>query len=206
MKPTKYNPILKHSIVSLYGEGLSQKKVADLCGISLRTLQYWIKKYNLKELMELERTESARDCIEQGLRKVAKGAKDENTTEKFIYYRKATRLYIDDFGEAVEEEYIQPVEKTINRKEYKPDVKAIEVLSRKYAKEFDNKAEEREINTRILEGFTMRELQEARKNSPIDEGKFIDAEFTSLDGVVESGVVSEVIENDVKEIDPPTTA
>ena len=180
-RPTKFNPVIKYSIIELYKEGLSHSKIALHCNVSLRTLQYWIKRYELLPLMESAREDHAKECIEAGLFKLAKGSSDISTKEKFIYYRRATRIVIDeDTGEEREVEYLQPVEKTVNKVEKAPDVKAIEVLSRKYAKEFDSKAEERELTGKLLEGFTMRDLQESLKDNPIDAGKFIEAEYIEV--------------------------
>lgn len=181
MKPTRYSPVMRHSIITLYSQGLSMQKIADLCGITRRTLHVWVNKYGLKKEMDAAREESAKECIEVGLRKLAAGAKEEIEEEKFIYNRRAKKLVTREDGEIVEEEYVQPVEKTLRRKVKPPESKAIEVLARKYYKDFDPKTEEREFTSKLLEGFTMRELQEARKNNPIDKGKYIEAEFTSSD-------------------------
>lgn len=179
-RPVKYNPKLRYSIFELYAEGLSYQSIAEHCGISRTTLYLWIKKYNLQSDLDKYKEEKSREDIESGLRKLSRGAKEEFIEDKFIYYRKAKRLIEDEDGNIIEEEYIQPVERTNKTKVKPPDSKSIEILARKYYKEFDSKAEEREINTKILEGFTMRELQEARKENPIDRGKYIEAEFTEL--------------------------
>jgi predicted transcriptional regulator len=172
---------MKYSIIKLYSEGLSIASIAKYCGVSRRTIELWISKNDLRDEMERAREESAKECIEEGLRKLAKGGEEIQEEDSFTYNRRAKRLVeCEETGELLEEEYIQPVSKTIKKKIKPPEVKALEVLSRKYYKEFDSKAEERELSTKILEGFTMRELQEARKDNPIDKGHYIEAEFTEL--------------------------
>lgn len=184
----KYRPALKLDIIELHAKGYSLATIAETIGITYRCLCYWIKKYDLREPMDKAKEEYNRQLIDSGLEKLAAGAKDTEEVEKFTYTRKAKRKVIDDEGNIIEEIYIQPVEKTVKRKVKAPDSKAIEILARKYAKEFDPKSEERELTTNILEGFTMRQLQEARKNNPIDSGASIEAEFTELssDGTVDS--------------------
>lgn len=168
-RPTKYNARYKADIIGLYAEGYSLDRIAELCGISRMTLHHWIKKYELREEMDARRSGLAKECIEVGLRKLAKGAKEENRVEKFVFYRKATRLEIQEDGTEEEVEYMQPVEATRKIKVHIPESKAIEILARKYHKELDPKSEERDFTEKLLESFTMRELQEAKANNPIDQ-------------------------------------
>ena len=181
MRPTKYSPVMRYSIVSMYSEGLSLTKIAEHCGISYRTLQYWITKHDLRESMDKAREETAKECIEVGLRKLAQGTEETIEEKSFTTNRVRTiKKYNEETGEVEEQTVNIPVNKTYKRKVLPPQVKAIEVLSRKYYKEFDSKAEERELLGNVLEGFTMRELHDARKENPIDAGKYIDAEFTKV--------------------------
>jgi hypothetical protein len=176
----KFNGRVVKDIVESCYEGYSDAKIAIYIGVSANTLNVWKKKYpHLKEAMIKARGDSAKELIETGLRKLSRGAKDITTTEEFVTSRRIKKLEVcEESGETIEVERVIPVKRTRTTKEKAPDSKAIEILSRKYYKEFDPKSEEREVNTKVLEGFTMRNLQEARKSNPIDAGKIIDAEFT----------------------------
>ena len=176
----KYNEIKKTQMIMLFAEGYSLTYIASVLEVSLRTVQYWISKYNLRPLLDKARKDRAEQSIELGLSKLAEGSQVNETTDKFTYNREATRKVMDEEGNIIEEKYIQPVERTTKKKCNPPDSKAIEILSRKYAKEFDTHSEERELTTKLLDGFTMRQLQEARKHNPIDKGSSIDAEFSEL--------------------------
>lgn len=181
MRPTKYNRLIETDILALYAEGYTITFIAKRLRVTRKTLQTWIKKYDLREEMEKLREDEAKQAIEAGLLKLAKGTEDETLTEKYVTNRVATIKVFNE--ETLEQEEVTkniPVEKTYQKKIKAPDSKAIEILSRKYAKEFDPKSEERELTTNILEGFTMRQLQEARKNNPIDSGASIEAEFKEL--------------------------
>ena len=177
---SKFTPVVKNSIVELYGQGYNIETIAKACGVTRQAIHYWIKKFDLREELDEARTNSAKESIEVGLRKLASGVKEELIEDEFVYNRRSTRLVEDEDGEIIEEEYLQSVNRKVKTKVKPPEVKAIEVLARKYYKEFDHKAEERELTSKVLEGFTMRELQEARKNNPIDRGKYIEAEFQEL--------------------------
>lgn len=178
---TKYSGVMRANIMELYARGYSLQSCADYVGISKRTIQYWIKKYDLKEEMEAIRDGRAKHSIEVGLRRQAEGAEEVIVEKSFTTNRVMEIKEIDeDTGIVSKKKKNVPVNKTVKKKILPPSVKAIEVLSRKYSPEFDPKAEERELTSKLLDGFTMRELQEARTSNPIDKGKYIDAEFTQL--------------------------
>lgn len=179
-RPTKFNAIVRIELLELYSRGYDYGTIANAMNVSRQVIHLWINKHNLRKELDEARSNSAKECIEVGLRKLASGVKEEEESDKYMFTRKATRLITQDDGTIEEEEYVQLVERTNKRKSKPPEVKAIEVLARKYSKEFDPKSIESDIGTKILEGFTMRELQEARKDNPIDQGKFIEAEFKEL--------------------------
>ena len=172
-------------IVECCYEGYSDAKICRFIGISANCMVIWKKKHpHLKQLMDEARENSAKDAIESGLRKLSKGAIDKTITESYVTSRKITKLIeCEETGEIVEKTTVIPVTRVSTTKEKAPDVKAIEVLSRKYYKDFDPKSEEREVVGKVLEGFTMRQLQEARKDCPIDAGKneVIDVEYVEVD-------------------------
>lgn len=177
--PSKFRYALIKDIVELASEGFSDVKISKYLGISNNTFAVWKKKYPfMVELMKEAKEQSAKESIEQGLRSLVKGAKDEIVTEKYVTTRTIKRLNVET-NEM--EEVVVPVERTNTTKIKAPEIRAIEVLSRKYYKELDPKSEERDVSSKILEGFTMRQLQEARKSNPIDKGKSIDAEYTKLE-------------------------
>lgn len=178
-RPSKFNAIYKRDILQLYGEGYSLDRIASLCCISRNTLHLWIKKYGLKEEMETLRESTAKECIEVGLRKLASGSSEKTIQDKYITNKIIKKtIYNEETGENEEVEKVIPVERTSTLREKAPDSKAIEVLARKYYKDFDNKAEERELSSKILEGFTMRELQEARKDNPLN---YIEADYKPVE-------------------------
>lgn len=181
----KFSPKIVGMIVECCREGYSDAKIARYLGISKNCMVIWKKKYpHLKKLMVEAKEESAKDAIESGLRKLSKGAKDETVTESYVTSRKLTKLVeCEKTGEIVEKTVVVPVTRVSTTKVKAPDVKAIEVLSRKYYKDFDPKAEERDVASKVLEGFTMRQLQEARKECPIDAGKseVVDAEYVEVE-------------------------
>lgn len=188
---SKFGPRIKADILELYSRGYTLGTIAKMCDVSLRMLQYWIKKHNLRPLLDKAREDSAKECIEVGLRRLASGAQEEISTETYIYNRRIQRV-VEKNGVIIEEEAVIPVTKTVTKKLKPPETKAIEVLARKYYKDFDPKAEERDVMNKVLDGFTMRELQEARKDNPIDVLGYIEVK-----GVEVAGEVDELsVEND----------
>ena len=180
-RAAKFNAVVKNSMIELYAQGYDIGHISKLCNVSRQAMHYWIKKYELRELMDNARSESAKECIEVGLRKLALGSEESNSSDEFVTSRVIKLKVInEDSGEIEEVEKVIPVKRIVKKKIKPPEVKAIEVLARKYYKEFDAHSEDRELTTKILEGFTMRELQEARKDNPIDKGQYIDAKFTEL--------------------------
>ena len=147
--------------------------------ISEPTLFNWQKKYPyFKELIAKTREDSAKECIEVGLRKLATGSKDITTTDSFVT-ETTVNARCEITGEMIRK--VVPVNRTISTKEKAPDSKALEILSRKYDKEFTTKEiEVTNTTVNLLEGFNMRDLQEARKLNPIDaEYKEIDSDSDS---------------------------
>lgn len=141
-----------------------------MIGVSRTALSVWKSKDpNFAKAMEKERAEGARECIEVGLRKLAQGAESASSTEKYIYYKEGAD------GQRV------PVEKTIKLSTHAPSEKAIEILSRKYHKEFAKQDGGKSLNIALIDqGFNMRQLKESRQN-PIDVGAVVDAEYTRLE-------------------------
>lgn len=177
-KLIKFGPKIAAEMVELSGMGWSDNGIAKLLGVHRHTVANWRKKMpHLDRLMTEAKEEGAKDCIEVGLRKLAAGAQDITTQDKYVVCKRVMRM---DPETGEEKEELVPVERTRTIKEKAPDAKAIEVLSRKYEKAFDPKAKENEMIDAVLEGFNMRDLQEARKHNPIDQGKFIDAEFSRM--------------------------
>lgn len=177
---SKFNFKIKADILSLAREGYSNRQSAEIIGVSLRTFQYWVTKYNLSELIEQEKSDSAKNLIEIGLRRLASGAEDHIQKDKFVTHR-VIKKTCEETGEEIET--IIPVEREITKKVKAPDSKAIEILARKYDKSFaekDSKGIELNLNP-ILEGFTGRDLQESLKHNPIDLHSVVDAEFTEID-------------------------
>ena len=155
----KWSLNTRSEIIRLYGLELqSISSISLILGISRSTLNYWIKKYNLKPDMELLREESVKSSILKGLVKNASGAES-----------------IEEKQEYIEEINGQPVKITKTIKRDKPCSKSIQVLARKYEKPLsdnrtltDNEAANNlNINIGKLDyhGMSMRELVDSSSSS-----------------------------------------
>lgn len=172
MGGTKFNDKVLLIIVDLCFKGFSDYEIAKVIGISDSTLYVWKSKYPyLKKAMNNAKNSGATGSIERGLRVLSEGSEQSEYVEKYIEKRK---ILDDETGE----EFIIPVEITKKRKKLPPDPKAIEILARKYDKEF-GKEEVTNNTINLLEGFTMRDLQDSISlDNPIDAGAIeIDSEY-----------------------------
>jgi len=64
----------KSVLLSLVGKGLTQKKIADIVGISQTTVVYWLNKYCLKTKASIKEEKSCKMCGEKDLSKFYKHA------------------------------------------------------------------------------------------------------------------------------------
>lgn len=148
-------------VKELYSLGYTFTEIARMLGIAQNTLsQHVTKKQGFKEECKQERKEKLKGVIERGLRTLAEGTKVEEYQE--------TTYSTDELGNRIKEV------KTV--KEIPPNVKAIEVLSRKYDKIFTNKELTQINNTINLEApASFRELIDYKELTAID------AEFSEID-------------------------
>ena len=162
MRPVKYNDDVFKTIIRLDLLGYSDYEIANSLGVHRNTISLWKREHiNLKAELKAARDQGAKSSIERGLRLLAQGATDEEHQEKYI----KERTFIDEeTGESI----TVPVEIVKKRKVHKPSVQAIEVLARKYDKEYVKDADSSNNTINILEGFTMKDLQDSLKSNPID--------------------------------------
>lgn len=161
-RPTKFNALKVAECIELVKKGYNVKTIAKMMGISEQTLMNWQHKYpKFKELVKEARSDSAKECIEVGLRQLATGSKDSTVVHKHVG-TKIAKVYDEEADEMVEKHVAVEITETIKTKA--PDSKALEILARKYDKEFIGEAEDKAVTINLLEGFTMRDLQESRQS------------------------------------------
>ena len=177
----RYDLKMKSRILELISSGYSLPETAKLIGVSYHSLMRWRKlDKSLKPLMKKAKSDGMNRAINVGLYKLAKGLKVEDYTIEYTEVRK------DRFNEIIRDidgnPSIQKVRKTTHN--LAPNVKAIEILARKYAKEFvksdDDRGEVMLNLTLDTGGMSIRELQELNtKSNPLDK-ECIEAEYTNV--------------------------
>tara|TARA_R110000744_G_scaffold94093_3_gene181648 strand:+ start:2161 stop:2712 length:552 start_codon:yes stop_codon:yes gene_type:complete len=172
-KIQKYSASLRVEAIKLAMEGHTYAKIAYLLGIASTTLdRYRNRDEVFNRILKESRQVGMKNIIDDGLTALAKGTKREETTDEYITE--------DDNG--------KPIKRKVRTIQDAPNVKALEVLSRKYAKEYTQE-EHIEVTNNILSvdtsGMSLREVQEAMRLSPIEASSNIkDLDPPSSDGDV----------------------
>jgi uncharacterized protein YjcR len=120
MPIVKYNERLRVELVRLYSMGYNWGTIAKMLGVNPATIYRWKK--NDPKLVELAiraRDEEYSEAILVGAMKLAKGAESKEVKKEFIE--------IDDNG--------NPIKITETIKVQAPDLKAHELLARKFENE-----------------------------------------------------------------------
>lgn len=164
---TKYDVNMQCRILEYAALGYNLSEIAALLKVSRNTLHRWIKIHDLKRHLDTIDQDLMRGTIKRGLIALAKGVKIEDETIKFVEE--------DDAG--------RPVEITRRTKLLPPSEKAIQILARRYEREFSDALEDdskhksitHDINVNIM---SQRELNELRKLNPLDDA--VDAECREL--------------------------
>lgn len=113
----KFNQTLRDKIIELTAKGLSQKKVAQICNVSVQTINVWRSKMVDFMLDYNEARAIAADQIESAMIKSAKG-----------HYEPETKVFFDSkIGECVEHKvnkYYPPNERAgiFLLSKYKPEI------------------------------------------------------------------------------------
>lgn len=154
-----FNHVIRSRIVELCYQGYTDTKISELLGINKNTLVNWKRnKPKLKDDMQFARTSSARNLLEVSTRKLASGHKLEEV--------KTESVELDNEG--------KPTKVTRTIKEISPDIKAMEMIARKYAPEYSKDYVDIEngesLNLTInYNGMSFADLIEHRKNNnPLD--------------------------------------
>ena len=161
----KYNSGLRVDAIRLASEGHTYSKIARLLGIASTTLDRYRKRDPIfDKILRESRQIGMKNIIDVGLTKLAKGSKREEVTDEYI----------------IKGDNDNP---TIKRKvrtiQDAPNAKALEILSRKYAKEYTSD-DVIEITNNTLNidtsSMTLREVQDAMRLSPIEASSKVDVE------------------------------
>lgn len=171
----RYDAKSRSACLELVAKGYTYREVAKLIGIGTATLSRWrLRDDKFNEAMIETRSKAIREVIDVGLFKLASGIRKEEITEEWLENREDTKG---------EERVVKIKRKVI---ELPPDSKAIEILSRQHAKEYTDKGDEAKSVTNILNyntsGYSLRELQEDLKNSPIEVSDINDLEYVETTG------------------------
>ncbi len=161
----KWNLEIRASIIKLYSECFNICDIANILGISLSTLNYWIKKYELKPIMEQFRNETISSTITRSLLKNANGGENSEITKEYVQ-------------EDANGTLIKVTEKI---KIDKPCHKSAQILARKFEKELsdsnNNISDTNSISINIdTSRMSLRELQAI--DSPL--GSVVDAKAVTL--------------------------
>jgi transcriptional regulator with XRE-family HTH domain len=95
-RPSLLNDKLREQMLRMYEKGLTDLQVADIVGVSYRTLMRWKSEDEEFRQSIKETTENADELVEKSLRSRAIG-----------YSHKATKINITKDGEVIETEYIE---------------------------------------------------------------------------------------------------
>ena len=154
MPIVKYNNVMGSRIIELFGLGYNKTEVAKLIPCSRSTLDIWINKYDLSTSIEKAEHDFMRNAITRGLVALAEGA---TSTECVKEYTEE-----DEDGKIV-----RTIEK---RRVMPPSEKAIQILSKKYAKVFADTTQH-EDNVKHLtlninpNAMSLREIQQLNASS-----------------------------------------
>lgn len=137
-------------IVRYSYEGLDKMEIADCVGVTYHTLCKWLKMYpKLAEQCHGAKLSGGKKLVEYGLFKLARGS--ESITEE------ASWVEIDNQGRTIKKS------RTVSKS--RPDLKAIQTLAKKYAKEYSEIQEENGNLNININTLSMREVMELRDNS-----------------------------------------
>lgn len=198
----KYNAITRSLIIELSALGYSMSAIADRVGVHRNTISNWIERDSrLKELISNRTNESLRESVLLGLHKLSKGAKNETITKEYIDYRKDKdgEYLLDDNDEKI------PVKIKKSTTTLPPNVKAIEILARQHAKEYDKDIIE--TNSSIINidtsGMSMREIQTMMSDSPLGANRLeesVSVDYEVLDEALDNVRLDEKL-NDIDELE-----
>ena len=119
---SKFNNVVFSRICELYSLDYSLTEIAKMLGVSRNTLHRWIKNNNMRPTLDTIDKELMQGTIKRGLRALAEGV---TTTEETI-----KTIEEDDAG--------RPVERTQRIRKLAPSEKAIQILARRYDKDFSD--------------------------------------------------------------------
>ena len=131
---TKYNITMRSEIIRLSGLGYSVPQIASRLGLHRSTLNNWINKYELLEEMKEAERDFYQGKINEGLLKLAEGAEEKQEVKE--HYEK-----INDA------EYIKTTTKV---RQLTPNEKALQILSRRFAPEFSDNTNLRNLTQRPI--------------------------------------------------------
>ena len=154
MKVIKYDASFRIEAIKLAAQGLTLSEISELLGIHRNTMSTWRKRdKNFKKILDEARSQGMNHIIETGLRKLAQGVKREETTT-----------------ESVDDNDGNPIRRRVRTIEDAPSVKAIEVLARRYAKEYtsDDAAPIVSVLSINHDTASLREVQDMMRQSPIE--------------------------------------
>lgn len=162
----KYSLEVRSELIRLYSEGNTVSDCGLIMGLSLSTLNYWIRKHKLMPVMLEFKAINIKGILERGLLKTANGGLSSEITKEYTEVIKVD-------GE--DDKVIKVTEKI---KVDKPCSKAIQILSKKYHKELavdsDIVDTTSQVNINInTSDMSLRELQQVSAVSPL--GDIIDA-------------------------------
>lgn len=175
-KAYKYDLMMRARIIEYSLKGYNLQQIYTLLGISRATLSRWIKKYNLKDAIEAAKSEFMKDLVEEVLIDKARGSESSETIEEFMREREDGTL----------------VKTTVKTRKHPKCEKSAQIIAKKYAVEYSEKAEVSQGATNIniqlpnTSGMSKRELQDFTSSSPLGA---IDAEYSVVDygSVIDSG-------------------
>lgn len=149
---TKLDASMWRDVIRYSFEGMCLMEIADCVEVEYKTLCRWMKKHpSLKEQCAAARLAGGKKVVEYGLFKLARGSEEVEETASWIETRP------------------DGTSKTIKRvvKKTRPDLKALQTLSKKYAPEFSESIQEGEdgkLNININQ-LSLREVMELRDSS-----------------------------------------
>lgn len=154
MSIIKYDSNTASRLIELSGLGYNKTEISKMMRVSRVTLDRWIKKYDLKEAMSQAESDFMRNAIKRGLTALSEGAK---TTESLREYTE-------------EDEEGKIVRVTEKIRILAPSEKAIQILSKKYAKEFADAVHEEDKAAHLVlhvnpNAMSLREIQQLNASS-----------------------------------------
>jgi transposase-like protein len=158
MKIIKYDATMRIEAIKLATQGRTLLEIAVLLGIHRNTLRSWrTKDVKLATIMDEARKEGMQHIIDKGLTQLATGSKREEQTDEY-----ETSKTIN--GKEI------PVKRKVRTIVDAPSAKALEILARRYAKEYTQDEVEITHNTMNINtsAMSLREVQDAMRKSPIE--------------------------------------